>query len=280
MYISYSYLTAEEKSIFYSTFILIYINSLHNNFATPFLKKCQGHNIIVTKLSSTMCQIHFLTNFCFALIQKLNHNVTINLKWNIIYPVYKRTTVTTLCTQVDGIFLSSVHLIWTFWHTTSIMKRCRNEHLKCQVCRPWQRKQEYWQHSHRDSTPQISDILPSSIKKSTFNILCNLNIHKSFTDSRHVRFKIFVVVSIHITVFCDVMPWNFVDVTYVSEEPAASIFRIKDRSGRFNWNITTIYPITWHSILKDKYLNSRFQDLSLPDPVIDIITCSTLATIK
>jgi hypothetical protein len=49
-----------------------------------------------------------------------------------------------------------------------------------------------------------------------------------------VRFKIFVVVSIHITVFCDVMPWNFVDVTYVSEEPAASIFRIKDRSGRFN----------------------------------------------
>jgi hypothetical protein len=137
------------------------------------------------------------------------------------------------------------------------MKRCRNGYLNWQVHWPWQRKQEFWQNSHFFLSP---------LKKSTLNILRNLNIHKSLTDSRHVRFKIFQVVSFHITVFCDVMPCNFLDFTYVSEEPAASIFRIEDRSGRFNWNITTIYPITWHSILKDKYLNSRIwahQTLSL-----------------
>jgi hypothetical protein len=55
-------------------------NSLHNSFATPFLEKCHGPTIIVTKLSRTMCQIHFLKNFCIELIQKLNHNVTIYLK--------------------------------------------------------------------------------------------------------------------------------------------------------------------------------------------------------
>jgi hypothetical protein len=69
-------------------------------------------------------------------------------------------------------------------------------------------------------------------------------------------------------------------VTHISEEPAASICRIKDRCGRFNCNITTIYLITWHSILKVKYLNSTFQDLSPPDPAINIITYSLLAIIN
>lgn len=62
-------------------------NSIHNSFATLFLEKCHVPNTIVPKLNITMCQIHFLTNFCIELLQKLNHNMIINLKWSIIYHV-------------------------------------------------------------------------------------------------------------------------------------------------------------------------------------------------
>jgi hypothetical protein len=40
-----------------------------------------------------------------------------------------------------------------------------------------------------DSAPHINDILTSC------SVFQNLNIHKSFSDSRHVRFKIYVVVT-------------------------------------------------------------------------------------
>ena len=114
--------------------------------------------------------------------------------------------------------------------------------------------------------------MPSTNQEIYFNILRILNIHKSFSHSRLVRFKIFAVVSIEITVFCNVMSCNLVDGTYISEEPAASILRIRAKCCRFLWNISTIYKITWHSILKNKGLNSRVQDLCIPDPVINIIT--------
>lgn len=80
------------------------------------------------------------------------------------------------------------------------------------------------------------------------------------------------MVSIQITVFCNVMSCNLADGTYILEEPAASILRIRHRCHRFLWNISTIYQITWHSSLKNKDLNFRIQDLCTPDPVINIIT--------
>lgn len=122
-------------------------HSLHNSPAIPLLEKYHGSNIMVTKPSSTMCQIHFLPNFFVEFIQKLKHKVKINLKWSIIYQVLCSSTVTKLCTQVDRIFLNSVSLIWTFYHTTSYMKRCGNGYLNWHIPQPWGRKLEFLPHN-------------------------------------------------------------------------------------------------------------------------------------